>query len=65
MSNENLSAYIGTGVRFIYSCVMDEDSCDVCKSAEGQESDDPRHLPSAPNPECKGECGCMIIIARD
>ncbi|HWQ32555.1 MAG TPA: phage portal protein [Blastocatellia bacterium] len=55
------------GDRYIYSAILDVNTCDVCRAADLKEADDPAKLPDAPNPDCAGRwrCRCMIVIARD
>jgi HK97 family phage portal protein len=55
------------GDRFIYSAILDKNTCEVCESDDLKEADDPAKLPHAPNPLCLGRwrCRCMIVIARD
>lgn len=46
-----------------YSAIIDEDTCEVCKAADGSIADDPKDLPPAPNPKCtsKEMCRCMHV----
>ncbi|UOF76901.1 portal protein [Bacteriophage sp.] len=55
------------GDRFIYSAILDKNTCEPCEADDLKEADDPAKLPHAPNPQCRGRwrCRCMIVIARD
>lgn len=55
------------GDRWIYSAILDANTCDVCNAADLTEADDPGKLPPAPNPECAGRwrCRCQHILVRD
>lgn len=65
--NDGLVGLIGPNVRFIYSAILDRNTCEKCKTDDLKEADDPRKLPHAPNPACLGRwrCRCQIVIARD
>lgn len=65
--NDALVGEMGPGVRFIYSAILDRNTCKKCKADDLKESDDPRKLPHAPNPLCEGRwrCRCQIVMARD
>ena len=47
---------------FKYIAVLDEKTCDVCKSLNGMRTDEFEILPKPPNPQCKNEtCRCSKI----
>lgn len=55
------------GDRFIYSALLDVNTCAPCKAVDLSESTNIDGLPQAPNPDCEGRwrCRCQIVIARD
>ena len=62
--NDALVGEMGPGIRFIYSAILDKNTCKICKEDDLKEADDPRQLPPAPNPRCEGKwrCRCQIVI---
>ncbi len=48
---------------FEYSAIIDDETCSVCKAADGITAADPKALPPAPNPKCTNRdmCRCMIV----
>lgn len=54
------------GDLFIYSSVLDANTCTVCKEDDQKQSLVLNDLPTVPNPDCLGRwrCRCMIIIAH-
>lgn len=47
----------------IYSAVLDQNTCNPCGDADGEEAQDPADLPAAPNPDCDGQdrCRCFHV----
>lgn len=64
--NEQLQNAAGPGDRFIYSAILDANTCEICEEADLTESTNPEDLPETPNPDCEGRwrCRCMIVIAH-
>src|SRR5262245_11958924 len=48
---------------FVYSAVLDANTCEPCGEADGLTADQEKDLPSVPNPRCPGggECRCVHI----
>lgn len=55
------------GDRWLYSAILDTNTCTICKEADLKEATERKLLPSAPNLDCKGRwrCRCMHILVRD
>lgn len=55
------------GDRFIYSAILDTNTCANCKAVDLKESTNLEDLPDCPNVDCEGRwrCRCQIVIARD
>lgn len=53
--------------RYVYSAIMDANTCDPCAEWDGKEAKDPSELPETPNEECLGQssCRCFIIAVFD
>lgn len=53
--------------RIEYSAILDVNCCEVCFSADGQESADGSDLDPAPNPECFGTdlCRCFWVFIAE
>lgn len=53
--------------RFIYSALLDENTCGACQEADGKEGTE-EDLPEVPNPDCAGgdQCRCMwVAVFKD
>jgi HK97 family phage portal protein len=55
------------GDRYIYSSLLDVNTCGPCKADDLKEGASFDDVPQAPNPDCEGRwrCRCQIVIARD
>lgn len=49
--------------KYVYSAILDANTCGPCEAWDGAEADDPGQLPETPNAECEGgsNCRCFII----
>ncbi|HZS43913.1 MAG TPA: hypothetical protein VFC63_02320 [Blastocatellia bacterium] len=47
--------------RVVYSAVMDEDTCQACRSQESHKSEDVNRLMPVPNPRCTSLVGCRCF----
>ena len=63
---ETIQANALPGDRFVYSAILDTNTCSVCRADDLRESFNLGDLPFAPNPNCEGRwrCRCMIVIAH-
>jgi HK97 family phage portal protein len=48
--------------RYVYSAIMDANTCDPCADWDGKEAADPDELPETPNEECLGQSSCRCFI---
>lgn len=55
------------GDRWVYSALLDANTCKVCQKADLTEATDRRQLPPVPHPDCEGRwrCRCMHVLVRD
>lgn len=55
--------------RYVYSAILDKNTCTTCEDWDGAEASDPSELPDTPNPECEGggscRCFCIAIFASE
>jgi phage gp29-like protein len=52
----------------IYSALLDQNTCDTCSDADGQEGATPDDVPDVPNPDCDGgdKCRCVqVFVFKD
>lgn len=49
--------------RYVYSAILDKNTCDNCEEWDGKEAQDTDDLPETPNPECEGmsNCRCFVV----
>lgn len=55
------------GDEWLYSAILDKNTCEQCESDDLKRDKDRRKLPKAPNPLCLGRwrCRCMHVLVRD
>jgi HK97 family phage portal protein len=60
---EEMEARAARIERYVYSAILDKNTCGPCESWDGAEADRIEELPPTPNPECSGgaNCRCFII----
>ena len=48
---------------YIYSALLDVNTCEACAAADGQESESEDGIPAVPNPDCDGgdKCRCVVV----
>jgi hypothetical protein len=53
--------------RVEYSALLDQNVCEFCAAADGQEAQSESDLQPAPNPECAGldQCRCFHVFVQD
>ena len=46
-----------------FSAILDEQTCRVCRFADGMKNVDPNKIPHAPNPRCESSfCRCFVVF---
>jgi hypothetical protein len=48
--------------KYVYSAILDANTCEPCEDWDGAEADDPAQLPETPNAECEGRSNCRCFI---
>jgi hypothetical protein len=59
---EEMAARADAIERYVYSAIMDANTCDPCADWDGKEAADPDELPETPNEECLGQSSCRCFI---
>ena len=53
----------GEIARYIYSALLDINTCESCAAADGREGESEDDVPQTPNPDCDGgdKCRCVLV----
>jgi len=44
-----------------YSAILDADTCDACRAADGEAGTAPDSITAVPNPQCTAREGCRCV----
>jgi len=50
--------------QFEYSAILDLETCDNCRAADGLTAKMQSELPTTPNPKCSNTNGCRCVVVE-